>query len=533
MLDISIHHLHYRYPTQLQDLLSDISFTINSQSRIGLVGHNGCGKTTLFKLLCREIEPTAGSITGAVINIAYLRQEILPNAQQNIADYLWEIKPELLLLQQRLQQLAINPTAADTTVYDDFFTAGGYDFTAKINKILPKFNFTIEDLPRNINELSGGEQTKLALLRLLLTDPALLLLDEPTNHLDAPTLIWLEDYLLNLTIPYIIISHDRAILNRCMQQIVEVEDGRSTIYQGSYDFYQQQKTLCYQQDLVSHQQQKRKIRHLQQAAVQREQWSKIKQKQTRSVTKTGGICKRDDGSLRISRGRMTNVAKAIKKRQQHVLEKEQANKPYLEKKRDLLLQSAAIVNKTILLNIENLGKTIGNKQLFSELNLQLPTGTRLAITGANGCGKSTLLRLLTKNLPLDTGKITWAAKAKLAYYNQMASHLNLQATVLENCSQLSQDQTLIRTTLGQLLFNNDLVGQLVGTLSLGERSKVALAMILLQQANVLLLDEPTNHLEIAVRLALEDALINYSGTVIFVSHDRDFRDKLMTMELAL
>jgi ATPase subunit of ABC transporter with duplicated ATPase domains len=267
--------------------------------------------------------------------------------------------------------------------------------------------------------------------------------------------------------------------------------------------------------------------------VQRQQWSKIKQKPTRSVTKTGRICKRDDGSLPENKGRMTHSAKAIKKRMQQAIEREQVNKPYLEKKRQLSLSTSKMVNNSRVLQLENLTKQIGKKLLFAELNLSLATGSRLAITGANGCGKSTLLRILLGYQPVDSGTVTWAMQAEFAYYDQMATKLDLNATVIENCRTVNQDETLIRTTLGQLLFAGDLVQQTVNNLSFGERSKVALAMVLLQQANILVLDEPTNHLEINAREALEVALQAYTGTIIFVSHDRYFCDKLATEELAL
>ena len=202
MLEISIHHLQYRYPNQSQNLFTDISFSINAQGKIGLLGNNGCGKSTLFALLRGKILPNAGQIIGTMPQIAYLPQEISLQTEQSVADYLWQSRPELANLQRQIIELEAGPAMADTSVYDDFLIAGGYEFAAKIAKNWLKFGFTQAELSRSIKELSGGEQTKVALCALLLTEPALLLLDEPSNHLDGPSLIWLEHYLLNLTIPY-------------------------------------------------------------------------------------------------------------------------------------------------------------------------------------------------------------------------------------------------------------------------------------------------------------------------------------------
>lgn len=526
MFVVNLQHLQYRHPGQISDLLTDITFCVQHQSRLGLIGANGAGKSTLLRLLLGRLKPDAGNLRWAEgSKLGYLPQELSYQTDMTVTDYLWSLRPELARLQHAVEHYAEGDDAA---VFDEFYQGGGYQFATEIEATLPRFGFTPEILTRPVAELSGGEKTKLGLARLLLAKANVLLLDEPSNHLDAKTLTWLEDYLSSINLPYILISHDRALLNRCVNEIVLLEHGTSKHYAGNYAFYQQQREQEQQQQLAQYEKQTQKLKQLQQAAVEREQWSRVKQKHSRSVTKTGRICKRDDGSLPASKERMTHTTAALRSRIKTQLEKAKVDKPFIQKQRGLTAGTGQRVANQFVLEVTSLTKAYTDKVLFQDLRFVVEQGSRLAITGANGSGKSTLLKILLGLEQADAGEIYWPPQVKVAYYAQEAENLNLQQSALDNCLAVCEDQTLIRTSLGQLFFPMTQLEVPMVKLSQGERSKLALVVLLLKPANVLLLDEPCNHLEIASREALEQALQRYPGTIVFVSHDRAFREGIMS-----
>ena len=531
MLVVTLRHLNYRYPKQTKDILTDINVTIQSHSKIGLIGNNGCGKSSLLHLVKGEISPNSGQIDFVQPSvIAYLPQEIKVMPASTISDYCWSMQPELSSMKKQLdimhQRGAMSMEQAG--LYDDFYQAGGYEFEANILAKLKQFDFNEGDLARRISSLSGGEQTKLGLCAVTLLDADLLLFDEPSNHLDAGMLQWLETYLQNLTKPFLLISHDRHLLNSCVTEIVAIDNGHSQHFSGNYDFYKQQ-TYEHQQQLIAAQEKnKKKIKQLQHAAVQREQWSKVKQMPTRSVTKTGRICKRDDGSLPASKEKLTYQVAAVRARIQHAIAKQQAEKPFVQKQRKLISNCGDTVSNKIVLYVKGLSKTRADKMLFSQLDFELARGDRLAIVGDNGCGKTTLLRILIGSLTADAGEVCWSPQVKFAYYDQLALNLDPEKTALDSCQDYCDDETLIRTTLGQLFFTAALINMPIKSLSPGERAKLALTYVLLQPSNVLILDEPCNHLELAAREALEVMLMQYTGSIIFVSHDRVFCDRIAT-----
>lgn len=529
MLVAAIRHLNYRYTKQQNDLLTDINFTIQNDSKMGLIGPNGCGKSTLLRLVKGEIPSNSGHIDFVKApTIAYLPQELTVTESCTIADYCWSMKPGLATIKQQLDLLTDDITTEQSSLYDEFYQAGGYEFEANIFTKLKQFNFAEADMDRAVKSLSGGEQTKLGLCGLALQDADILLLDEPSNHLDASSLQWLEQYLQNCDKPFLLISHDRHLLNCCVTDIIAIDKGESTHFSGNYDFYKQQKSERQQQLLAAQAKHKKEMKQLHQAAVQREQWSKVKQKHTRSVTKTGRICKRDDGSLPASKEKLTYQVAAVRARMQQAIEKQTADKPFVQKKRKLMNNSTVEISNKVVLQAQGLTKKIAGKVLFTDLSIELVRGGRLAICGENGSGKSTLLRILISSLVADVGEVYWPPQVKYAYYDQMALNLNPQQTPLESCQQYCQDETLIRTTLGQLFFETDLINVAIKSLSQGERAKLALTHVLLQPSNVLILDEPCNHLELAAREALEIMLLQYEGSIIFVSHDRHFCDILAT-----
>lgn len=531
MLVANIRHCSYHYSSQ--DLLIDINFTITSDSKIGIIGNNGCGKSTLFKLLRGLLIPLTGTIEF-VSNpmIGYLPQQLEFNRQTTVMDYCWQIKPELACLKQKLDDLTEAVTAEQVSLYDQFYQAGGYEYESEILNCLTQFEFEPEDLIKPIKYLSGGEQTKLGLCGLMLMHADLLLLDEPTNHLDTESTIWLENHLQQTKKPYLLISHDRQLLNSCANQILEIENGSSELFVGNYDCYYQTKRKRQASLLQYHEQHKKKLKQLQQAAVQREQWSKIKQKHSRSVTKTGRICKRDDGSLPASKERLTRQAAAVRARMKHSIEQHQAQKPFFNKQRQLMNNDAKQVKNNVLLHVKNLTKSYDDRTLYRDLCFQVQPGAGLAINGNNGCGKSTLLKILVGEEVPDAGEIVWSSQAKVAYYDQKVENLNVKQSVLQNCLRYSENETLIRTTLGQLFFLMELINAPIDALSPGERAKVALCCMLLQPSNVLILDEPCNHLEIRAREALQIALQKYKGSIVLVSHDRHFINDITDISLA-
>lgn len=534
MLVASIQHVNFRYPKQTTDLLNDITFAVHSNSKLGLMGNNGSGKSTLLQLIKGDFSPDSGQIEWShSCQVAYLPQQLPVSETDTIEDYCWSMQPELVQLRHQLATLGDDMSAEQAGLFDDFYQAGGYEFEAKLAEQLASFEFAPEDFTRKVKTLSGGEQTRLGLCALSLLQADLLLLDEPSNHLDHAMLVWLENYLQQLSIPFILISHDRQLLNQCVNEIVMLEKGTSQHFSGNYDFYLQQTAATQQRLQTAYEKQQKKIKQLQQAAVQREQWSKVKQKHSRSVTKTGRVCKRDDGSLPASKGRLTRQVAAVRERLTQELEKQKADKPFITKQRRLKGQDKLDISNQFILQVSNLSKKFDHKPLFTDLSFVVEQGSRFAIGGVNGAGKTSLLKILTEQLPADQGTVYWPPQVKYLYYDQMALNLNATSTALEHCLLFNRDQTLIRTTLGQLFFPAESINTPINLLSKGERAKVALACLLLQPSNVLILDEPCNHLELSAREALEEMLQQYQGTIIFVSHDRHFHVRLATESLNL
>lgn len=516
--------LTFEYIGQETPLFENINLEINKNDKIGLIGKNGCGKTTLFNLLQGNLAPSSGAIHFR--NSAHagtLPQEIKIKNGITVKDFLWTAKPGLLGLKQTIDTTEdfSKQEALDTLA--DFEEKGGYVFEANFEKQLSVFELSPEFLERSVSTLSGGEKTKVALCRLVLSEPDFLLLDEPTNHLDLETLLWLEDYLKKIRMPFVVISHDRKFLDNCVTQVWELEGGELRSYSGNYSLYKEEKDKEFALQMHQYETQQKKLKQLKKTASERRKWAGSYQAETGK-----------DGNAPVFE-MITNPAKHAMKRARNVekrmdmmIEREEAKKPHIEKKRGLIFEDSDLKNKFVL-RVSDLSTAFGDTPVFQSLNLTLQNSARLAITGKNGSGKTTLLNILTSGIRDYDGNFTWVPGARIGYYTQEHKNLDLESTALEEVLQGRVDmQTEARTILGCLNLKKDKVTEKIRHFSIGERSKVALAKIILSDANVLILDEPTNHLEIAAREALEDALLAFKGTVVFVSHDRYMRNRVAT-----
>ncbi|HOZ08080.1 MAG TPA: ABC-F family ATP-binding cassette domain-containing protein, partial [candidate division Zixibacteria bacterium] len=501
-------HLSFRYETQSELLLADVSFSLDHAARVGLIGNNGSGKTTLLALIRSELSPVSGSLTVRPdTRTGSLPQEVAFAEDASVEDYLWSARPDLDHLRRRLA--AADQSSVDyADLVNLFYQAGGAVTEAAIAHLCAGFRLHPSLLRRPLAVLSGGEKTKVALARLLLLGPDLLLLDEPTNHLEIAALEWLETYLAGLSIPCIVISHDRRFLDVCANEIWELDRGRLTVYSGNYSFYRAAREADRRRRERICEEAQQKAKRLREAAARRRAESERTEhfKFKRSVSKRGSIQKRDAGSGRsgADSSKTMRAALALEKRLAALREQAEAQRPFLEKERRITLACPPL-DAPLPLTVANLAHAFGGRSVLSGLSFSLRGGAHLGLIGPNGSGKSTLLKILAGRLEPTSGAFHWTPRARLGYYSQEHDILDPAARILDEVLQgRLAEQTRARTILAGLGLRGDRVLQTIATLSLGERSKAALAKVLFSDANVLLLDEPTNHLELAAREALED-----------------------------
>ncbi len=522
------------YPGYVDPVFSGVSLAVERDSRIGLVGPNGCGKTTLLKILCGELTGFDGERDGGRFRAGIFPQHLEFSVDQTGFSYAFGSDERLQHIYDEIRLLESSGATADQVRLGELYTLyseyGGFELEAEISRLADEFGLTPEMLSRPVETFSGGEKTKIALLRLLTTRPDLMLLDEPTNHLDVATLEWLENFLARSRTPFLVISHDRRFLDQCCSEIWELKNGSLTVFGGNYSFYRSEKELQLARQIEAAEQADRKIGKLKTAASQvRTTANRMENfKPTRSISKSGRICKRDEGSAKalLRTQNKQKAATVLEKRIDRMVEETEAARPFIEKRRAISFAPRRLKNNTVL-RVENLVKCFSGVRVFAGFSLVVNNGDRLAIVGANGSGKTTLLKMLAGYAPPDSGLIGWAPDAVVGYYAQEFEQLDPDATILDQVLQGDvMRQTRARTILGCLKLEKEKVNQQIKTLSVGEKSKTALARLLFIEPDVLLLDEPTNHLEIEAREALEDALEDFSGTLIMVSHDRWFIDRL-------
>lgn len=498
-------------------ILKDVSFHIEDYDKAAIVGINGAGKTTLLRIIMGELSADEGIVTLAKNKtIGYLSQHEAVSGENTIYEELLSVKQDILDMQQKMHSIELQMKTATDEKLDQlmntyaglthaFEAANGYAYKSELTGVLKGLGFTEEEFSKSVSALSGGQKTRVALGKLLLLKPDLIILDEPTNHLDMSSITWLETYLLNYKGAVIIVSHDRYFLDRIANKVIELDRSKATVFTGNYSDYAAKKEILRVAEYNAYIKQQTEIKH------QEEVIEKLKS---------------------------FNREKSIKRAEsrEKMLDKiELLDKP-TEVRADMHLRlEPKQVSGNDVLHVEHLSKAFGSLTLFDDLSFDIKKGEHVAIIGDNGTGKTTILKMINELLPADGGTIRLGTNVQIGYYDQEHHVLHMEKTLFEEISDdyPSLTNTEIRNTLAAFLFTGDDVFKTVKSLSGGERGRVSLAKLMLSEANFLILDEPTNHLDIVSKEILEDALNGYTGTVLYVSHDRYFINKTATRILDL
>ena len=514
MIDISVSSLVKSFELG-KNILDGLTFTVNSGERVGILGHNGCGKTTLFRILAGEIGWDEGEVMvapskrlGLISQIpvypdGWTTEDVLRSAHKR----LYEISDrldELGLLMEHDQSPAL--LQEYDRLSDDFRRLGGYDMDTARNRVANGLDIPAAMREQAFDSLSGGEKTRVNLARLILEDTDILLLDEPTNHLDLRATEWLEDYLLHFKGTVLSISHDRWFIDRVAQRCIEIVDGKAEFYSGGYSFYLEERQRRFEEKMRKYEKDQAKIEQLTRAAEQMHLWAFM-------------------GNDKLHK-RAFSMEKRIEKLSH-------TEKPTEQKKLSVKFRQREFEGDEVLV-MEGLSKSFGEKKLFSDLDLTVTGGERIALIGDNGTGKSTLVKLIMGDETPDAGYVYRGPAVRTAYLPQMVSfsvpERSAYDTMLYDCRSQPQEA---RDRLAAFGFRGEDVFTPVGTLSGGEKSRLRLCMLMGADINFLILDEPTNHLDIASREWMEDALSDYEQTLLFVSHDRYFIEKFATRIWAL
>lgn len=498
-------------------ILQDASFHIEEREKAALVGINGAGKSTLFRIIVGELSPDNGQVILAKgKTLGYLAQHQEMENELTIYDCLLQVKQHILDMEIRMREMEaeMKHTTGEalTKLMDsysrlthEFEMENGYAYKSELTGVLKGLGFQEEDFQKQVSTLSGGQKTRVALGRLLLSKPDIILLDEPTNHLDMDSIAWLETYLLNYPGAVFIVSHDRYFLDKVATKIVEIDNGKVSTFAGNYSAYSEKKALLRKAAYQAYLNQQQEIKH------QEEVIAKLK-----SFNREKSIRRAE------SREKMLDKMEVLEK----PVEIDSSMKITLKPR---------ITSGNDVLTVEGLGKSFPPLTLFEDLNFSVKRGERVAIIGNNGTGKTTILKILNEIVPPDTGCFHLGSKVHIGYYDQEHHVLHNEKTIFE---EISDDfpkltNTEIRNLLAAFLFTGDDVFKPIQALSGGEKGRVSLAKLMLSEANFLILDEPTNHLDITSKEILEEALSNYEGTVLYVSHDRYFINKTATRILDL
>ena len=498
-------------------IIKSCSFNIEDHEKAAIVGINGAGKSTLLKIIT-GIEPAdTGLVTLAKDKtLGYLSQQQNLNSDNTIYDELLSVKQYILDMEAQLRSIENQMKSADDTALEtlmkkysdlnhEFELNNGYAYKSEITGVLKGLGFAEEDFTLNVNTLSGGQKTRVALGRLLLSKPDIILLDEPTNQLDMESISWLENYLLNYSGAVLIVAHDRYFLDKIVSKIIELDNGNATVFSGNYTDYASKKAILRNMQLKEYLNQQREIKHQEEVITKLKQFNREKS------------IKRAE-----SREKMLNKMEFVDKPE------------ILNDKMDIKLEPNVISGNDVL-TVDNLTKGFDGTVLFDNICFQIKRGERVALIGSNGTGKTTILKLINGIIPADSGSIYLGAKVNIGYYDQEHHVLDPDKTIFDEIRDAYPDlnNTQIRNTLAAFLFTNEDVFKYIKDLSGGERGRVSLAKLMLSNANFLILDEPTNHLDITSKEILENALNSYTGTVLFVSHDRYFINSTATRIIEL
>ena len=499
-----------------KQVLSNISFHINEREKAAIIGVNGAGKSTLLKIIMGQLSSDQGEVIfskGATIGYLAQHQELSSN--HTIYEEMLLVKKDIIELDKKIRQLeqdmkhASNETLEQmlelyTKYTHQFETQNGYAYKSEVTGILKGLGFSEDDFDRTCATLSGGQKTRIALGRLLLSNPDLILLDEPTNHLDLESIAWLENYLLNYKGAVIIVAHDRYFLDKIVSKVIEIEHSKSQMFLGNYSQYAMKKELLRDAMIKQYYNQQKERKHQEEV---------------------------------IAKLRSFNREKSIKRaesREKLLNKMEMLEKPSEQQHMTLQLEPE-IKSGNDVLSVKALKKTFGDSTLYSNIDFDIKREERVAIIGNNGTGKTTILKIINGLVPFDEGEISLGSKVKIGYYDQEHQVLDLEKTLFDELQDTYPhlNNTKIRNTLATFLFTEDDVFKRIKDLSGGERGRVSLAKLMLSEANFLILDEPTNHLDITSKEILENALCHYTGTVLYVSHDRYFINKTATRILDL
>ncbi len=499
------------------EVIKHASFHIEDHEKAAIVGINGAGKSTLLKMIIGELASDEGEVViSKGKTLGYLSQHQDLSGDRTVYEEVLEVKRPLMDMEGKIRKLELDMKHATGEELDEMLTVysrlnhafelqNGYAYRSEVTGVLKGLGFTEDEFGKPVSALSGGQKTRVALGRLLLTKPEIILLDEPTNHLDMDSIAWLEGYLINYDGSVIIVAHDRYFLNRVVTKIIELDNGILSVYQGNYTEYSSKRAMIREAKMKAYLNQQQEIRH-----------------QEEVITKLKSFNREKSIRRAESREKMLNKIELLEKP--------------AEVNDEMRIQlEPNVISGNDVLTVKDLKKSFGDNLLFEHIGFEVKRGERVAIIGGNGTGKTTILKILNGILAPDQGEVSLGSKVHIGYYDQEHQVLHMDKTLFDELQDTYpyMNNTQIRNILAAFLFTGDDVYKRIKDLSGGERGRVSLAKLMLSEANFLILDEPTNHLDITSKEILEGALVNYTGTVLYVSHDRYFINKTATRILDL
>lgn len=500
-----------------RNLFTDVLFDVEERDKVGFIGANGVGKTTLFKILNGEISPVSGTVTFSKnVRPGYMEQHACNNPRADVYhellsvfDYLSDMETEISALAHQIDSKSGNLdelVERQTMLIEQFERAGGLTYKSRTRSALLGLGFSENDFTMPVGNLSGGQRSKLCLAKLLLSQSNMLLLDEPTNHLDIDAIAWLEGFLRDFKGAMIIISHDRYFLDNVTNKTIELEHNRAMVYKGSYSEFVKKKESVNESLKNKYEHDLKEIKRIEGIVEQQKRW-----------------------------GQAHNFITAASKQKEADRIKDELVAPESELETMRMHFEPRCESGNDVLICKNLAKSFDDKQLFKNVDIHIRKGERVFIIGGNGCGKTTLFRILTGKTPMNSGEYDYGANVEIGYFDQMQQNLDLSKTALDEVWDTfpNMTQTEVRSALASFLFKGDEVFKPLSKMSGGERARVSLLKLMLKGSNFLLLDEPTNHLDASSREELEKTLLDYSGTMLIVSHDRYFINKIADRILLL